>query len=63
MAEQAVVKSATPYISENPESDFQRFKDTLRRVVSVPKDAVDKAIAEEAEQKKRLKDNPENAAL
>lgn len=55
MAEQAVVKSATPHISKNPESDFQRFKGTLRRVVSVPKEAVDKVIADEAEQKQQGK--------
>ena len=56
MAEQAVVKSSTPYVSENPESDFQRFKDTLRRVVGVPKEAVEKSIAEEAEQKRQGKE-------
>jgi len=59
MAEQALVKSATPYASENPESDFQRFKETLRRVVSVPKEAVDKAIAEEAGQKRQGKEKAE----
>ena len=60
MAEQAVVKSATPYVSENPESDFQRFKDTLRRVVSVPREAVDKAMTEEASQKKQRKGQVNN---
>lgn len=60
MAEQAVVKPSTPYVSENPESDFQRFKDTLRRVVGVPKDAVDKAITEEAEQKRQGKEKVKN---
>jgi hypothetical protein len=56
MAEQAAVKSVAPYVSENPESDFQRFKDTLRRVVSVPKESVDRAMAEEAEQKRQSKE-------
>ena len=60
MAEQAAVKSSTPYVSENPESDFQRFKDTLRRVVSVPKEVVDKAITEEAEQKQQGKRRQNN---
>jgi len=60
MAEQAVVKSATPYVSENPERDFARFKDTLRRVVSVPKGSVDQAIAEESEQKKQGKEKVKN---
>lgn len=55
MADQAVVKSSTPYVSDNPERDFARFKDTLRRVVSVPKEAVDKSIAHESEQKKQHK--------
>lgn len=60
MAEQGVVKSSTPYVSENPESDFKRLKDTLRCVVSVPKEAVDKAIAEEAEQKRQGKKKVKN---
>jgi len=55
MAEQAVVKSSIPYVSENPEGDFQKFKDTLRRVVGVPKECVERAIAEEAEQKNQSK--------
>ncbi len=60
IAEQAAVKSV-PYISENPEADFQRFKDTLRRIISVPKEAVEKAIAEEAEQKRQDKEKVKNA--
>lgn len=55
MADQAAVKSSTPYVSEHPESDFQRFKDTLRRVVSVPKETVDKAIAKEIDQRQQVK--------
>jgi len=51
-------RQAFPYVSNNPDSDFKRFKDTLRCVVSVPKGAVDKAIAEEAKQKKQHKGNP-----
>ncbi len=50
MADQAVKHS--PYISDDPERDFARFKDTLRCVVSVPKEAVDKAIEDEAAQKR-----------
>lgn len=60
MADQATVKSPAPYVSENPEADFQRFKDTLRRVVSVPKEAVDKAIAEESVQKRQDKESAKN---
>ena len=56
MADQATVKSSTPYVSENPKADFQRFKGTLRRVVSVPKQTVEQVIAEEAEQKKQRKE-------
>ena len=55
MAEQAAVSPSPSYVSENPERDFDRFKDTLRRVVSVPKNAIDKAIADEAAQKKQVK--------
>jgi hypothetical protein len=55
MADQAV--KHPPYISDDPNRDFLRFKDTLRHVVSVPKEAVDKAIAEEVEQKKQRKGN------
>lgn len=54
------MKPSTPYINENPESDFQRFKDTLRRVVGVSREAVDKAIAEEAKQKRQGKKKVEN---
>jgi len=39
---------------------FGGFKDTLRRVVSVPKGAVDKAIVEEAAQKKQGKEKVKN---
>ncbi len=60
MAEQAAVSQSTPYVSDDPARDFQRFKDTLRSVVSVPKEAVDKAIAEEAEQKKQRKEQVKN---
>ncbi len=60
MAEQAAVSPSPSYVSENPENDFQRFKDTLRHVVSVPKEAVDKAIADEASQKKQRKGQVKN---
>ena len=54
MAEQAVKHS--PYVSEDPQKDFARFKDTLRAVVSVKKEDVDKSIAEETEQKQQRKE-------
>lgn len=60
MVDQAAVKSPSPYVSENPEADFQRFKDTLRRVASVLKECVDRAIAEEASQKKQRKEQINN---
>jgi len=60
MAEQAAVSPSPSYVSENPERDFARFKETLRRVVSVPKGTVDKAIAEEAEQKRQGKKKVKN---
>ncbi len=46
-----VVKRATEgdkpeYVSENPEADWQRFGDSVRLIVSVPKKTVDEAIAE-----------------
>ena len=60
MAEQAALKSDTPYVSEDPERNFVRFKDTLCRVVPIPKEAVDRAIAEEAEQKRQGKEKVKN---
>lgn len=60
MADQAVVKSSTPYVSDNPESDFQRFKDTLRRVVSVPKECVDAAIRDEKVEREMQKGTAKN---
>lgn len=44
MADQAVFKSPTHYVSGNPERGYQRSRDTLRCVVSVPNEAAGKAI-------------------
>lgn len=60
MAEQAAVSPSPSYVSENSEKDFQRLKAALRRVVSVPKEAVDTAITEEAAQKKQRKEEARN---
>ncbi len=56
MAEQSALKPPVPYVSSDPEADFQNFKDTLRRVVSVPKEVVDKALTEREAEKKQRKE-------
>lgn len=62
MAEQPPVTIEPPpsCISDDPERDFKRLRNMLRFVVGVPKVAVDRSIAEEAERKKRRKEQIKN---
>lgn len=55
MAEQAAAKPSTPYMSQDPEADLRRFKDTLRAVVQVPKECVEAAIEDEKRERKLKK--------
>ncbi len=62
MAEQppATIEPSPSYISDDPERDSKQFRNLLRLVVGVPKEAVDRSIAEEAEQKKTRKSKESN---
>ncbi len=60
MADRAAVKPSILYISENPESDFQRFKAALRRVVGVPREYVDATMKDEKMERKVEKGKAKN---
>ena len=42
---------AVNYTSTDADADFKRFQDAVRHIVNVPKEEVDKAIAEEHEER------------
>ncbi len=37
MSEQVTKRPRAPYVSENAESDWSRFKDSVRKIVQAPK--------------------------
>ena len=49
-------ESNSVYTSTDPEGDWQNFEDAMRRIVTVPKDQVDKVLRAERKRHKAQKE-------